>query len=267
MKSRLLALAAAVLIAAVATTSIYLYVTGLEEESLKGLNAQTVLVTTRALPAGMSGNQIIETGAFEAKKIPAKYVLPGAFAKAESIAGLTLADDIAEGEQITSQRFRATRQDAFFADFPKGTEALSLPLEYIRGVAGHIEVGDKLNAYLSADSLVGLFDEGPQFTNLLKQAKNPDDVLKGTRRLLQTVKVPPGVKVFSFGSEGITIQVLEDVPVMEVHEPPATVSTQGGPVEAGDFTIAVKPDEAAYLIFGQEKAKLWFTLVPQEGAL
>jgi Flp pilus assembly protein CpaB len=266
MKSRLLALAVAVLIAAVATTSIYLYVTGLEEESLKGLQTKSVLVTTRALPAGMSGNEIIETGAFESKKVPAKYALPGAFTSPEDIAGLTLADDVAAEEQITSQRFRATQQDAFFADFPKGTEALSLPLEYIRGVAGHIEVGDKLNAYLSADALVGLFKEGPQFTNLLKQAKNPDDVLKGTRRLLQTIEVPPGVKVFSFGTEGITIQVLEAVPVMEVHEAPASTSTQAATAAAGDFTIAVKPEQAAYLIFGQEKAKLWFTLVPEEEA-
>lgn len=263
MKSRSIALILALVLAAIATTAVYAYVSGIEDETLKGQRTQGVLVSTQTLKAGMSGNEILEAGAFDAKKVPIRYALPGALATPEEISGLTLSDDIAAGEQITAQRFAESEQDAFFAEFPEGTEALSLPYEHLRGVASHVREGDRLNAYMSVDDLVSFFKEGNYLTNAVRNSTDPGDAVKKIRPLIRKMNLLPGVKVVSLGEDGATLQIAHEIPVVETNPP---VSGAKGPESAGDFTTAVTSQEASLLVFGQEKGTLWFTLVPQEGA-
>ena len=70
-----------------------------------------------------------------------------------------LARDIVPGEQLTSQAFENTAQDAFAAGFKKGTEGLGLPVERVSGVAGHVEAGDRLNAFATTDESTTLIAE------------------------------------------------------------------------------------------------------------
>jgi len=265
MKSRSIALILALVLAAIATTAVYAYVSGIEDETLKGERTEAVLVSTQTLKAGMSGNEILEAGAFDAKKVPVRYVLPGALATPEEISGLTLSDDIAAGEQITAQRFAESEQDAFFAEFPEGTEALSLPYEHLRGVASHMKPGDRVNAYMSVQDLVAMFKQGKYFTNAMRGSTDLTNALKNARALIQKANFLPGVKVLSLGNDGVTLQIGHGIPVVETHAP-ASASNGSGPESAGDFTVAVTSQEAALLVFGQEKGTLWLTLVPQGGA-
>jgi Flp pilus assembly protein CpaB len=265
MKSRSIALILALVLAAIATTAVYAYVSGIEDQTLKGERTEPVLISTQTLKSGMSGNEILEAGAYDSKEVPVRYVLPGALATPEEISGLTLSDDIAAGEQITAQRFAESEQDAFFAEFPAGTEALSLPYEYLRGVASHMKAGDRVNAYMSVQDLVALYKQGQYFTKALRGSTDLTNAVKNARSLIQRANFLPGVKVLSLGNDGVILQIGHSIPVVETHAP-LSGSNGSGPESAGDFTVAVTSQEAALLLFGQEKGTLWFTLVPQEDA-
>ncbi|MDP9068702.1 MAG: Flp pilus assembly protein CpaB [Actinomycetota bacterium] len=241
MKSRLLTLMLALVMGGSAVLLVSSYVSGVEKKSLEGERTRSVLVASRSLPAAMSGREIIDAEAFEVQTVPQRYALPGAFSSPDDFAGLTLADDIASGEQLTSQRFKTSPQDAFLSEFPEGTEALSLPLEYVRGVAGHIVAGDRLNAYVTAEAK------------------------KAAGKMIKKSRIPSSARVFNAGEGGVTMLLLENLPVQEVKTPAEGSSSAGGATATGSIVLAVTSEEAALLIHAQEKAKLWFTLVPQGG--
>lgn len=149
LKSRSLILTIAVTAGLLGAMLVYLYVQRVETNSASGAALQQVVVATRFLPAGSSGQAILDAGAVDVQEVPARYVAPGAFGAPEELAGLILKEDIAGGEQLTATRFSDTETKVFFADFPKGTEALALPLDYIAGVAGRIQPGDKVDAFVT----------------------------------------------------------------------------------------------------------------------
>ena len=238
MRSRMMTLALALALAAVAVTLVVMYVQRVEEESTAGQKARPVLVATRSLPAGTAAGDILDQRAFELRDIPVRYVQPGALTAPDNLqrSGLTLADDITAGEQLTSLRFKATEQSAFLSEFPEGTEALSLPLDYVRGVSGHLAAGDEVNAFVTGN------------IGKLRIDVDVDTDAAG---------LPTGIKMSAKGDN--TFLLLRSVPVMEV-----LPESEDGKKPAA-MTLAVTAKEAATLINAQETAQLWFTLVPANG--
>jgi Flp pilus assembly protein CpaB len=252
-KNRSMVLMIAVLTGAIGAMLVYLYVTGLEKSTTAGLETRPVLVATRFLPAGSPGESIIQAQAFEVRDTPAKYVSPGALSSQDELQGLILSQDVAGGEQLTDRHFSQTETGAFFTDFPKGTEAMALPLDYISGVAGKIQAGDRLDAFVTVGT---------------SRAKPGDINVEGGVNL-QPInsdasfdeQYPNGVssnKVFA-NTGGETFLMMRDLLVMEVLTGEAAA---GGPAS---MILAVRPDQAALLIHAQSTAKLWFTLIPPEG--
>jgi pilus assembly protein CpaB len=238
LKSRLVTLGLALALAGVAVTLVLMYVQRVEEESTAGQKTRQVLVATRSLPAGTSAGAIMDQRAFEVRDIPVRYVQPGALTAPDNLerSGLTLADDVTAGEQLTSLRFQATEQSAFLSEFPEGTQALSLPLDYVRGVSGHLEAGDEVNAFV---------------TGKISKLKIDVDVDVDSSGL------PTGIKMSANGDN--TFLLLRNVPVMEV------LPESDDAKKPAAMTLAVTAKEAALLINSQETAKLWFTLVPADG--
>jgi len=231
-------LALALALAGVAVTLVVMYVQRVEDESTAGQKTRQVLVATRSLPAGTTAGSIMDQRAFEMRDIPVRYVQPGALTAPDNLerSGLTLADDVTAGEQLTSLRFQATEQSAFLSEFPEGTEALSLPLDHLRAVAGHLEAGDEVNAFVTG--------------NISKLRINVDIDT-------DSAGLPTGIKMSAKGEN--TFLLLSSIPVMEV-----LPESEDGKQPAA-MTLAVSTKEAAALINAQETAKLWFTLVPADG--
>lgn len=242
MRSRLLTLMLALVIGGIAVITVATYVDRVENESLEGQETVAVLVATRSLPPGMTGEEIIEAGAFSTEHVPQRYVLPGALTSPEELKG-TLADSIAAGEQITTQRFESSKPDAFMSDFPEGTEALTLPTDWVRGVAGHVVPGDYVNAYVTVEGQ------------------------KGTSRFLRRAGIPSTVGVFD-PKEGATVLLVGQIPVREVRtaldpEDPQTARDGTGQITSY-MTLAVTPRESALLIYAQERGNIWFTRIASE---
>ena len=160
MKSRLMTLVVAILTGGVSVASVYLYVQRVEENSTSELRPQTVLVAERTFEAGTAGSEIGSTpGALRNEKIPARYVVPGALSDPSYLRGKVLATELAAGDQLMQSQFAGSASDAFAQALPEGTEALSLPVEHVRGVAGHVAAGDRLNAFSAADESTSLIAE------------------------------------------------------------------------------------------------------------
>ena len=212
MKSRFLTLVVAILTGAVAVASVYVYVQRVEEDNARGLSPETVLVAGRTFDADTPGSEIRSIpGALREQEIPARYVVPGALSEASFLTGKVLRSELAAGDQLMKSHFADSAEAAFAGRFPEGTEALSLPVEHVRGVAGHVVAGNELNAFSAGDEGASLIAEG-----------------------LQVIEV--------------------QAPASEDFEAPATM------------VLAVTPEEALALIDAQERAGLWFTLIPRPEA-
>jgi len=242
----------AVLTGAIGAMLVYLYVTGLEKSTTAGLQTRPVLVATRFLPEGSPGEAIVQAQAFEVRDVPARYVSPGALSSPDELTGLILSEDIAGGEQLTDRSFSTTQTGAFFTDFPKGTQALSLPLDYIQGVSGKIAAGDKLDAFVTVSTARARGGDINVAGGLSKAPINSDASFDE--------QYPNGVssnKVFA-DTGGETFLMMRELLVMEV------LTGEAAAGNAPTMILAVRPDQAALLIHAQSTAKLWFTLVPPE---
>jgi pilus assembly protein CpaB len=151
MRSRMVTLMLAVLTGAVAVAIVYLYVQRVEEQTTRGQDAVPVLVASEKLPAGTTWADIVGSQLAESQNIPERYVAPGALGSFEDLSRGVLAREVVAGEQLTSQAFAADAQTAFGSQFGAGTLVLSLPVERVRGVAGHVAPGSRLNAFETRD--------------------------------------------------------------------------------------------------------------------
>jgi Flp pilus assembly protein CpaB len=185
----------ALAIGAVATVLVYTYVQRVEQRSNEGLRTREVLVAARSFPAGTTGAEILASRGVQTKEVPIKYVSPGALSTQEQLAapGLTLANDLQAGEQLTGVRFQESASQAFLTQFPEGTEALSLPLDYVRAVSGHVQAGDQVNAYVTGNRAK---------VNLEINVETGDD------------GIPESVSVGAKGQA--TFLLLDEIPVIEV---------------------------------------------------
>jgi pilus assembly protein CpaB len=234
MRSRLTAMLLALVMGAIAVTLVYLYVNRVKTTVTQGQTTRAVLYANRSLPTGTSGADVIGSHSYEIRTIPVKYAEPGAFSQPDQLNGLTLASDLAAGEQLTSQRFRATAADAFLSQFPKGTEALSLPVDFVTGVSGRIAAGDMLDAYVTVTGKIHAHGAS-------------------------------SVRVFG-KSAGQTVLLIHNLPVVEVPgSVPAEPGVPASSAAAVTMTVAASPQQAAVLIQAQSSGKMWFALVPSKG--
>ncbi|MQB01791.1 MAG: hypothetical protein GEU78_16170 [Actinobacteria bacterium] len=266
MRGRSLSLLLALTTGAVASLMVYMYVTGVETRTVQGQRTRPALVASRFLPAGSTGEQILGAGAFRVEQTPVRYLAPGALSSPDQLDGIVLADDVQSGEPLTTQRFEASQQEAFLSNFPEGTEALALPLEHVRGIAGHLAAGDRINAYATASDWTHLL-EGDAFRSAfssldIEKALSGDtsNLAPTVNRLLKATKMPATLGAFT-PKGSVTMLLIESIPVVEVSAPPAASSSGGEAAGSGrTMTIAVTPEQAALLVHSQESSKLWFTL-------
>src|SRR5687768_1098634 len=98
-------LIAAVLIAALGTAMIVLYVQGIDERAAEGQELVEVLTATDVIETGETVSAAQEAGKFEAKQVRRDDMVAGAVDSTESITDLVALGSIYPGEQIISDRF------------------------------------------------------------------------------------------------------------------------------------------------------------------
>lgn len=149
MGRRTLLLVAALVVAALGTTGVFLYVNGVDKRAEADFNLVQVLVATAPIEAGTTARDARDRGALDLRPFLAKSVAGlGALSDISSIADQVALAPIAAGEAITAGKFGAPSQ-ASTLPIPEGKLAVSLQVDVPARVAGFVAPGDDVVIFLT----------------------------------------------------------------------------------------------------------------------
>lgn len=150
MKSRVMFLVVALLLAASATLAVGLYVNGVKKQAgVSGSGTATVIVSDRDIPAGTDLDELMAEGAFRTMRVSTDTQVRGAISDLAQLKGRMTSVAILEGEQITTARLQGGDEalPGGSLGIPRGYEAVTLPLEVPRLVGGALAAGDHVTIY------------------------------------------------------------------------------------------------------------------------
>jgi Flp pilus assembly protein CpaB len=106
-----------------------------------------VLVATRAIPAGTTGDEAVAEGLVEAKTFAPGQIAPGAVTSTALLAGQTVATDVGAGAQLTNSSLRPSQVRGTSVAIPDGKQGVAVQLDFVPGVGGYVGAGDRVNMY------------------------------------------------------------------------------------------------------------------------
>ena len=130
-------LAGSLVLAAVATLVLRGYLTRLEARAAEAGPGVDVVVASADLARG----SVVEPGVVEVRRVPQRYVPPGAERSVEGVTGRTLVADVAAGEVITSRRL-ASEGGPLAALVPPGLRAVAV---IVSVPPGPLSAGDRVD--------------------------------------------------------------------------------------------------------------------------
>lgn len=236
MARRSVLLIAAVLIAAIGTAMILLYVKGIDDRAAQGQELVEVLTATEPIEAGETVSAAQEAGKFAARKVRRDDMVTGALDSTETITDLVALDTVYPGEQVISTRF-GTLSDVENLVIPDDKMAVSVELTDFERVAGFVNPGSEVAIFGTASAPVRRLPDGTEQT-----------LSSVTRIILARVPVV-GVGTTSVGSRTVTTEEGEQV----TEQVPRTI-----------LTVAVTQDEAEKLVLADRTTDLTFALLGGE---
>ena len=135
----------AVALAALAAILTSAYVVNYKRHVQNGEGKVTVLVAARDIPAGTSGADVVDQKMLKEQTVPRKAVVAGAISSPDQLAQYVAAQDVFEGEQVSTRRFTPPTEQGVRAQI-KGTQrAYQLPGDPNQLLAGTIQAGDHVD--------------------------------------------------------------------------------------------------------------------------
>lgn len=229
-------LIAAVIIAALGTAMIVLYVNGIDDRATEGQELVEVLTATSVIEAGEAVSAAQEAGKFEAQEVRREDMVDGAVNSTESITDLVALGSVYPGEQIISARF-GTLSDVENLVIPDDKMAMSVELTDFERVAGFVNPGSEVAIFGTAAAPVRRLPDGTEQT-----------LPPVTRIILARVPVI-GVGTTSVGSRTVTTEEGEQV----TEAVPRTI-----------LTVAVTQEEAERLVLADRTTDLTVALLGGE---
>lgn len=223
MRSRGLMMGIAVLLALGATAAVFMYVNGVRHDARTTGGMVTVVVATHDIPAGTRLDELVANGGFTTEQIPSGAVVRGAVTSLDQLRGKQTSAPIIADEQVSTARLAGSVElGGGLLGIPDGYEAVSIPLDASRVAGGAVVQGDEVTIYATFDATA---------------ANVKETALSGT-----------------------TVTLVPQVQVLRVDSPDAstTTSTQSTTV----ITLALRPQDAAKVVFAQEKGSVWLGLLP-----
>lgn len=237
MSRRIILLIAAVLIAALGATGVFLYVRNVETEAEAEQELVQVLVATQTIPAGQTAGEAEAAGSFALSEIAAEAAAPGALSSIDPIRDLQALSPLYAGEQILEQKF-GTLGSAVPIPIPEGKLAVSVQLSDPARVAGFVAPGSEVAVFFTAvPPAPAEGGEGPGGGNA------ETDTF--------TTVLLPRVEVIAAG-QTTTIS--------------RTTTTEGGTqtteeIPLAILTLALDQDEAQQIVQAQTQGSLYFGLL------
>jgi len=227
MARRTLLLVAAVLVAAVGTALIFLYVNGVNDRAVADQSPQRVLVAKTQIAAGTTAADAAKAGAFELKTFAKNSVAPGALSDITPIANEVALSTVFPGQQILAAQFGAAGSTSALP-IPADKIAISVQLNDPARVAGFVQPGSNVAIFLTANST------------------GANGLGNFTRMLL------PKVQVVAVGPTTTTSQTSTDS---------QTGQTNTEQISRAILTLALTQQEAQKVIYSSQNGALYFALL------
>lgn len=240
MKSRLLAGAAAVVLALVGAILVISYAQGADQRAVKNLEPVDVLVVKAAIPAGTPVESMSASLATE--QLPAAAVTGSSLKTLDASTGKVAAVDLVPGEQLVTERLVAPEdvKAQGSVKIPAGLQEVSFQLEPDRVVGGRLAPGDHVGVFVSMDE-GGLEDKADKETTKLT-------VRKALVTAVQRAPAPSPTAA----------------PAPSASADPNAANPQDTTLPVGSLmlTVAVSDVDAAKIVFAAEYAKMWLSKEP-----
>ncbi|WP_461172051.1 RcpC/CpaB family pilus assembly protein [Arthrobacter sp. Z1-9] len=244
MKSRLLAGAAAAVLAIVGAFLIVSYAQGADQRAVRNLEPVAVLVVKTAIPAGTPVESM--AASLTTEQLPASAVTDSALATLDGSTGKVSAVDLVPGEQLVAERLvaPAALKSSGSVEVPAGLQEVSFQLEPDRVVGGRLTPGDHVGVFVSMDT-GGL------------EAKADKETTKLTVR-----------KVLVTAVQRAPEAAPKAAPTPTASADPNAADPKDTTLPTGSLmlTVAVNDVDAAKIVFAAEYAKMWLSKEPTDAA-
>ena len=148
MTRRILTIVLAIVLAAVGTGAVLLYVRGADRRALAGQTAVSVMVATQQVPAGTTAGTAITEGLLSRQELPAASVPSDAVRSITSqLKGLVLSADLPSGQLLLRPMLVTAVAARTGFPIPPGKVALSLQFCLARDVAGYVQPGSEVAVF------------------------------------------------------------------------------------------------------------------------
>ena len=145
LRTKVVGIAAAVVLAGVGTTLLVGYVRGAEDRALKGEEPARVYVVADTIPKGTKGEDI--AAKVRQETVPVKVRAAGAVASLTSLTGQIALVDLVPGEQVVSTRFASATSAE--AGVPAGMLQVTVAMDAVRAMGGQVRTGDSVGVLAS----------------------------------------------------------------------------------------------------------------------
>lgn len=240
MGRRTVILIVAVLIAALGTALVWLYVRNLGQEEVEGQELVPVLVAQTPIEAGTSGDAAQQAAAFTTIQIPREQLADGALSDPSTILDQVALVPIYPNEQILQQKFGTPGQQASFI-IPEGKIAASFQFSDPARVAGLVRPSSEVAIFVTTSAPEGTDVGGP----------GGGDVGAGQNF---TQLVLPRIEVLAAGQTTVISQTTTDAQGQETTEQ----------IPLAILTLALTQQEAQKIIFAQSQGELYLGLLTED---
>lgn len=235
MARRSVLLTVALVIAALGTAMIVLYVQGIDARAAEGQELVEVLAASEVIDAGESVAAAQAAGKFEKVEVRRDDMVEGALSSISSIEDKVAIGTIFPQEQVISQKFGDPGSQESLV-IPDDKLAISVELTDPARVAGFVNPGSKVAIFVSADPV------------LIKPDGSEQKLAPYTRLLL------PEVQVIGVGTTSMTAKTTTtDEGEQTTEQVPRTI-----------LTVAVDQEQAERVIYASRNGELSFALLSGE---
>ncbi|WP_101524131.1 MULTISPECIES: Flp pilus assembly protein CpaB [Nocardioides] len=229
MDRRKLLLVVAVIVAALGTALVFVYVQGADKRAAEQYDTVEVLTAVSPITAGETVEDAAAAGKLQRQSLPRTAVLPTALSDINALSGLAANSNIYVGEQLVQEKFGGLGESSVLP-IPDGQTAVSVQLTDTARVAGFVAAGSDVAVWLT-----GANEQGQSITRLLL----------------------PKVKVLAAGSTTLVSTTSTDESGAETTEQlPKTL-----------LTLAVDQPQAERLMFAAANGELSFGLLTENSKI
>ena len=241
-------LIAAIAVVALAAFMIFNYVGGVEDQANQGAERVDVYVVRKDIPKGLPGEQARDEGYIVQDKIPREFLPASAVRSLDQIDGRVALNNLAANQVLVDGMFvdPAQAQIGFSARIPESQVAITLSIDEVRGVAGLLVPGDKVDLLVTAQDENEANDTGVPNPAISRMVYHSVEILA----IGQTATPQPGENITAAAAEG------EENPDAAAGAPPVIANsgliTFLVPVEAAQLLSALDPGEIYLALVGPD---------------